>query len=305
MGRPSLPLPGWILALAIPAFIATWILAPRETFSGTTFGGPPPLPPRDVSKDAPPIDPPWERSAPAELRTVLGLERPGEIALTFDDGPHPANTSRLLDILERHGVRAAFFINGYWLSDRRRSGERAAAVVRRAHAAGHIIANHSYSHAMIGLSPEAQAFEILANHELITRLTGERPTLFRPPYAVTPRHARALLRELGYSEVLWSATAPDQEMGDPALIASTVMGWLRAYNGGIVMLHDRNRQSVEAVELVLRALERENCRRSRRGQQALRVVPLDSLLRPPPQSWALSVEPARHGEGRHACADRL
>jgi hypothetical protein len=99
-------------------------------------------------------------------------------------------------------------------------------------------------------------------------------------------HTKKLLNRLGYTEALWNATAPDHEIRDPVLIRDLVMSWLRTYHGGIVMLHDRHRWSVEAAELILESLERENCRRLRRGQPTYQVVSLDSLLRPPPLSWA-------------------
>jgi len=289
------------MTVTVPLFVVTWIMAPGETLSGTTDLGAVKPPPRGQN-DAPIMhlyQPRLQRGAPTP-ETIYGLERTWLVSLTFDDGPHPVYTRRLLDILARHEVKATFFINGYWIDeDRRRSAKRLQDLLRRAYDAGHTIGNHTYGHALLSrLSPQEQDREIITNHQMIMELTGARPTLFRPPYAVLTDHARELIDRLGYTEARWSATAPDQEIHDPKELSRTVMSWLRTYNGGIVMLHDRYRWSVEAVELILGALERENCRRLRRGRPTFQVVSLDSFLRPPPQSFPLHVkiERKRHLE---------
>jgi peptidoglycan/xylan/chitin deacetylase (PgdA/CDA1 family) len=300
MSVRRLPLPGWILTLTIPLFVATWVVAPSESLSGTvTPPGDIPVPPR-AEEGAPilklqtrPQTGRWRVDSPS---TIFGLERSWYVAFTFDDGPHPIHTRRLLEVLDRFGVKATFFVNGYWMDPtRRRNSQQARAIVRRAYESGHTIANHTYSHAKLThLSSEEQTREILDNHALITRLTGQPPTLFRPPYAQMTDHSRELIQRLGYIEARWSATAPDEEIDDPEELSRTVMSWLLTYNGGIVMLHDRFRHSVKAVELLLEAIKRHNCRRYRRRKPTLQVVSLDSFLRPPPQSWALRVEAEHH-----------
>jgi peptidoglycan/xylan/chitin deacetylase (PgdA/CDA1 family) len=299
MSVRRLSLPGWILTLTIPLFVATWIAAPRESLSGMVTPTDVQLPRRtDVRApilrlQASPHQGRWHVDTPA---TIFGLERTWYVAFTFDDGPHPIHTKRLLDVLDRFGVKATFFVNGYWLDQtRRRNGPRVQALVRRAYEAGHTIGNHTFSHAKLTRLPtEEQTREILDNHELITRITGQPPTLFRPPYAQMTEHSRELIQRLGYIEARWSATAPDEEIDDAEELSRTVMSWLRTYNGGIVMLHDRFRHSVKAVELTLEAITRHNCRRFRQGKPTFQVVSLDSFLRPPPQSWALRVEAERH-----------
>jgi len=284
--------PGWIVALTTPLFVVTWVVAPRETISGTLVS-------RPVFPDRRPGEPPpimqlhhpqlVYESAPT--KPIYGLERVWNVAFTFDDGPHPVYTKRLLEILQRHQIRATFFINGYWLDARHRRGAPALRkLVQQAHNAGHTIGNHTYSHARLSLlPPDEQRWQIMTNHRLIMELTGVRPTLFRPPYATMTDAAREVIQDLGYAEALWSATALDQEVHDPEQISHTVLSWLRTYKGGIVMLHDRFRWSVEATDLILQALERENCRRLRHRRPMFRVVSLDSFLRPPPQSWALQI----------------
>ena len=293
----SLPLPAWIVVLTTPLFGVTWLLAPGELISGPYTVAESAVPAR--SHPTAPIMPleraarvgPWRGQGP---ETVFGVERSWRVAFTFDDGPHTLHTRRLIDILERHGVTATFFINGYWLdASWRDNSDEALDLVRRAHSLGHTIANHTYSHVRLNrIAPEQQTEEIIKNHRLIHRITGEPPTLFRPPYAQMTNHARQVLRSLGYTEARWSATAPDEQISDPERLANTVMSWLLAYNGGIVMLHDRFRHSVAAVELILKSITRHNCRRHFRRQPTFQVVSLDSFARPPPHLWSPQADSA-------------
>jgi peptidoglycan/xylan/chitin deacetylase (PgdA/CDA1 family) len=273
-------------------FVATWILAAPETFSGgaATYVAPPPR--------SPPASAPIRRisalavpSATGEGRVhpIYSTNREWQVALTFDDGPHHIHTRRLLDILDRHSARATFFVNGYWLDPGGLKGRRNREVLRLARARGHIIGNHTFSHALLPrLAPEKQACEIMDNHRLITELTGRPPSLFRPPYGKMTEVAEEVLARHDYWLALWSATAPDHEIRDPETIRDTIMGWLRAYHGGIIMLHDNHRWSVDAAELLLAAIERENARRRSHGKPPYRFVDLQTLLSPPPESWVVA-----------------
>jgi peptidoglycan/xylan/chitin deacetylase (PgdA/CDA1 family) len=287
-----LPIPGWVLVASIVAFAGTWIVAPSSLLSGhrdarAGAGLPSRTSPSLAPVQALPAPPFRDRSHLPDAPVYSpGVE--WKVAFTFDDGPHSYRTRRLLRILARHGVQATFFINGYWLDERYKKGSRNREVLRLIHRLGHAVGNHTLDHLKLSqLSEEEQTHQIVANHRLIEEVTGQAPTLFRPPYAVMTGHARRVVRRLGYAEARWNASAPDHELRDPELIRDTVMSWLRSYHGGIVMLHDRNRWSVEATRLILEALQRDNCRRLRRGKPTFQVVSLDSLLRPPPLSWAL------------------
>jgi len=291
MAGPRLSLPGWLLVISIAAFVGTWIAAPRRSISGST---PQPSPPshRDPGRDAPAlhIDPESDPAGePRRTDELFVLGRPWRVALTFDDGPHHLHTARLLDILAEHGVRATFFVNGRWIanSDRRSKANRQ--ILRRARLEGHAIGSHTYSHVnLTRLRRDEQTQEITANEAIIKDVLGDRPTLFRPPYGVLSRHSLAVLRERRYVIARWNSAALDEEIHDPVAIQRTVMLWLRHHQGGIVMLHDRFRWSVDAVARVLHELGRENCRRQRAGQVPYEVVSLDSLLVPPAQSGPLA-----------------
>jgi peptidoglycan/xylan/chitin deacetylase (PgdA/CDA1 family) len=207
------------------------------------------------------------------------------VAFTFDDGPHHLHTARLLQILAQHRIRAAFFVNGCWIASGYPHAEENRAVLREAHAGGHIVGNHTFHHVNLAqLSREEQTWEILANEELIQEVIGTRPLFFRPPYALLSRHALTLLRDEGYAIARWNSAAWDEEDLPADQIRDAVMTWIRKHEGGIIMLHDRNRHSVDAVPLIVRALQRENSQRGKSGRPPLRVVPLDSFLVRPSQS---------------------
>lgn len=101
------------------------------------------------------------------------------IALSFDDGPDPINTPHVLDILDAEGVKATFFLTGANAWDNQ-------AIVQRIHDEGHVIGNHSYSHADFSTLNYTDAFnEILGTNQIIEGITGVAPTLFRYPYGIS------------------------------------------------------------------------------------------------------------------------
>ena len=107
---------------------------------------------------------------------LVAPRRAGELALTFDDGPNPAWTPRLLDILAAHHVRATFFLVG-------RFAEAEPALVRRIAAAGHLIGNHSWSHPNLALTACSRVREELQRtSDTLEQITGQPVHYFRPPF---------------------------------------------------------------------------------------------------------------------------
>ena len=102
------------------------------------------------------------------------------VALTFDDGPSPY-TSKILAVLARHQVKATFFVVG-------KRVDQYPDLARRVVAAGHVIANHSYSHRNLNLETSADvASELARTESIIARTTGVKPALFRPPFGEEDR----------------------------------------------------------------------------------------------------------------------
>jgi peptidoglycan/xylan/chitin deacetylase (PgdA/CDA1 family) len=152
------------------------------------------------------------------------------VALTFDDGPDPAWTGRVLDILAARGVRATFFL----------VGERAArepATVRAIAGAGHEVGSHGWSHTSLWLcGPRRTESEIARAKHLLGYLAGAPPTLFRPPWGMVNAAMFGALRRHRQRWVFWSI---QPEGLRPAPAEAQVAHVLRrAHPGAIVDLHD-------------------------------------------------------------------
>jgi peptidoglycan/xylan/chitin deacetylase (PgdA/CDA1 family) len=148
------------------------------------------------------------------------------VALTFDDGPDPEVTPRILDVLGAHGARATFFV----------LGERAARypeMIRRMHREGHTVGTHTHRHRLrfhFG-SPTYVQREIEDAIDVVAGILPTRPTLFRPPQGLrTPCFASGWRRTSGLTCVTWSVRGLDSRV--------TTAGAIRLAPGAIITLHD-------------------------------------------------------------------
>jgi peptidoglycan/xylan/chitin deacetylase (PgdA/CDA1 family) len=150
------------------------------------------------------------------------------IALTFDDGPHPEETPRVLEVLERHGARGTFFMVG-------KSARRHPGIVARAVAAGHAVANHSWDHPSFRqIQGPYRRAQIGWCSEVLAPLGGVR--LFRPPFGEQSLASRLDALRGGHRVVAWDVVAEDWR-DDPAdVLVRRVMRRLR--RGSIVLFHD-------------------------------------------------------------------
>jgi len=155
----------------------------------------------------------------------------GEVALTFDDGPDPDVTPRVLDLLDRHRVKATFFCVG---SKVRAYPEIVKDIVRR----GHAVENHSdgHVHAFAMLGPWRAAREITAAQDAIEAIAGVRPRLFRPPMGFRNPWLDPLLAKLGLSAVAWSRRGLDTVRRDALAVTRALTHDLEA--GDVLLLHD-------------------------------------------------------------------
>lgn len=149
------------------------------------------------------------------------------VALTFDDGPDPKVTPRILDALRARGAKATFFVLGP-------AARRYPALLRRMVREGHCIGNHSWSHDDVAGRDQA-ALEVLATNRIVARATGSEPTLFRTPYGIRTGQYASQAKRLGLSNVLWSRTlGDDRAYSQDQMLAS--VGLPRA--GEIILCHD-------------------------------------------------------------------
>lgn len=136
-------------------------------------------------------------------RAMTAPRRAGELALTFDDGPNPAWTPRLLDALAEHEVKATFFMMG----SRAQSQPE---LVRRMVAAGHLIGNHSWSHPNLAyLTTGKIRLELMQTTDALEQITGKPVRYFRPPFGARRPAVFRIARELGMTVVLWNAMTSD------------------------------------------------------------------------------------------------
>jgi peptidoglycan/xylan/chitin deacetylase (PgdA/CDA1 family) len=173
-------------------------------------------------------------------RTVVPCPGRPCVALTFDDGPSPEVTPRVLDILRDKEAPATFFLVG-------RQVDLHPELARRARGEGHAVGNHTYSHPPLFcfLSPRRLREEIARAQDAIERVTGTRPRHFRSPVGLRhPILERALERE-ALELVLWQLRTYDTRALTPETLRRRILD--RARPGSIVLLHDRSGPGASAM----------------------------------------------------------
>src|SRR5262245_57390966 len=165
------------------------------------------------------------------LPGLAGVGRPGHVALTFDDGPHPDATPELLGLLDQAGVQATFFLLG-------RMAEELPDVARQIADAGHEIGVHGYEHRLLTTRGRAATrYDIDRATAAITAVTGARPGWWRPPYGVASTAALREARRLGLRPVLWTCWGRDWTATcTPDSVFRSIMRKLDS--GGTILLHD-------------------------------------------------------------------
>lgn len=171
------------------------------------------------------------------------------VALTFDDGPDVEMTPRVLDVLDRHGIKATFFLIGEQV-------RKYPDIVRRIIAEGHIVGNHTYTHsAKFPLSNSRSVRkEIEDAQQAVEDLVGIRMRLFRPPFGVTNPIIGDVVRYCGMQAVGWSIRSLDTfESRDRNAVCKRIKRKL--HNGAVILLHDRCKDADMLLEHVLKEIE--------------------------------------------------
>lgn len=219
----------------------------------------------------------------------------GRVALTFDDGPNPATTPKVLDILKNEGIKATFFING-----NRVRGDEEKAILQRILAEGHILANHSQSHKdfRTELTLDEARAQIARTDEIVAE-AGEDQRYFRFPYGSSNCATASLARDFGYTITGWHIDSadwcyaaerggvghchprtfrwvPDQYRDD---MVGYTLSQVRAKNGGVLLFHDIHQNTVDKLQPVIDGLRERGYTFTNVDDRA--AFPLLNGVRPP------------------------
>ncbi|MFN8953351.1 MAG: polysaccharide deacetylase family protein [Aphanizomenon sp.] len=151
------------------------------------------------------------------------------IALTFDDGPWPNTTAKVLDILKKNRIKSTFFVVG-------QNVKNYPDLTKQIVADGHIIANHTWHHWYHQMNAQAAAYEVANTTDIIYQTTGVRTSLFRPPGGIMNNGVAAYAKNNKYAVIMWSADSMDYSRPAVPRLMNNI--FREAKPGGIVLMHD-------------------------------------------------------------------
>ena len=187
-----------------------------------------------------------EREGAKETAAEAEKSVPRRAALTFDDGPNACYTPEVLEILKENEIPATFFLQGQCLAGNEE-------IVRRMHAEGHLIGNHTFHHVQLTkVSEEEAREEVVKTSNAIYEITGEYPVYIRPPFG---EWREGLDLAVTMIPVLWDVDSRDWESQNTASICSAVLPNVK--DGSIILMHDGYRATVEALRRIVKELKEE------------------------------------------------
>lgn len=166
-----------------------------------------------------------------------------KIAITFDDGPNPEYTPKVLELLKHFNAKASFFCIG-------RHVKKHPELLKRMHSDGHDIGNHSYTHSntIDFKSTEGWLIELKDTDQAIFNVIGKNPKIFRPPFGVTTPNLAKAIKVTGHEVIGWNIRPFDMALKNRKTILKRVLKPLTP--GAVILLHDRH----EHIEFVLEQL---------------------------------------------------
>ena len=153
-----------------------------------------------------------------------------QVALTFDDGPHPVFTNKLLILFKEKGIKATFFVTGSNIEKHKK-------IVTRMIAEGHELGNHSYSHKNLIFKKKSMIKEEIQRTDNLLRELGVKGEIhFRPPFGRLLFAASSVLGALNKKVIMWNVPTKDYKVNDPNVILKRI--YKRVKPGSIIVLHD-------------------------------------------------------------------
>jgi peptidoglycan/xylan/chitin deacetylase (PgdA/CDA1 family) len=183
------------------------------------------------------------------------------VALTFDDGPLPGHTTKILDYLKVNDIKASFFCIGHRI-------ETYPDIVKRIDAEGHLIGNHSFSHKHTFPLQSSSVItkELVATDLLVEKITGRRMKFFRPPFGVTNPMVSKAVRRRNYTVIGWSIRSFDSTIKDKHKLLQRITKSIKS--GDIILLHDYSDTMLEILPQVVDEIR----------NRGLKIVRVDELL---------------------------
>ncbi len=162
------------------------------------------------------------------------------LAMTFDDGPHPTLTPKLLDILKERNIKCTFFVIG-------KNAKAYPKIIQRMLAEGHEIANHTWTHCSLTSRSDAQIrSELQQSEDALVAAANYRPHLIRPPYgAINTRIKQLMFTEFGYPTIMWSVDPQDWRRPGSSVVTSRLVNG--AHPGAIMLSHDIHAPTIQAM----------------------------------------------------------
>ena len=218
----------------------------------------------------------------AHADRVVGRDRAGYVAFTFDDGPNPPTTPTVIAALEEYNIPATFFIVTRHLSSWAPDFQEAKRLLAKEIEHGYIIGNHTAHHANL-LKADDKKLDAEMDGAFTTLYdeTKKPLGLFRAPYGHMNNRARARLQKLGATEVFWSIDPQDwrAKEKDAQALRKRILRTIINENGGVVLLHDTRKITAGIIHDVLDDLEAENCRRLDAKQDPIYPVSIHYFLK--------------------------
>ena len=183
-----------------------------------------------------------------------------KVAISFDAAWGDQFTDGILEILDRHNVKATFFLVGFWV-------DKYPDMVKKIHEKGHDVQNHSTTHPhMSKLSAEQIANELNTTSDKIENLTGIRPTLFRPPFGDYSNKVLETIMENQHYVIQWDVDSLDwKELGAQPVVDRVTRN---VKKGSIVLFHNNAKYVLEYLPLVIERLQK----------QGYEIVPISQLI---------------------------
>ncbi len=185
-----------------------------------------------------------------------------EIAITFDDGPNPKCTPKVLSLLAEHNTQATFFIIG-------KNVKGNETLLKQMDTAGHTIGNHTFSHSFFIDFKRLPAFiyELDATSDAVYNTIGKRMKLFRPPYGVTTPNIAKAAKGSNYSIIGWNVRSMDTTSDSEEMILKRIKAALKP--GAIILFHDTSDKTIQVLKQTLNFVK----------ENGFKIVSVEELLK--------------------------